>query len=95
MFRPRIDVNVKVGLIVVFVNFANTESASYLMFKFCFTVKVWEKIKNWLGFHALQPASWTVNISTSVKGWWRGNLNMPRIERIAMSSLVMLASWEV
>jgi hypothetical protein len=44
------------------------ESASHLLFKYRFTIWVWNKVKDWLGLHDVEPSSW--HTMRSVKDWW-------------------------
>jgi hypothetical protein len=44
------------------------ESDSYLLFKCRFSIRVWTKVKQWLGLQDIDPSSW--NVRRTVKEWW-------------------------
>ena len=69
------------------------ELAAHLLFHCRFTVRVWGKLKSWLGLHDIHLADWAP--FESVKVWWRHNATHMTQSRRPLISLMMLISWEI
>ena len=69
------------------------ESASHLLFKCRFTIRVWSSVRSWLGLHDVDPSAW--HSRGNVKEWWTEEIHKQRQGRKAMASLAMLISWEI
>uniref|UniRef100_A0ACD5YJN0 Uncharacterized protein n=1 Tax=Avena sativa TaxID=4498 RepID=A0ACD5YJN0_AVESA len=69
------------------------ESASHLLFKCRYSMRVWNKLKDWLGLQDINTANW--HHYRSVKEWWKEVIHKRGAQRKAMSSMAMLVSWEI
>jgi hypothetical protein len=69
-----------------------TESVDHLFVHCRFTLRLWTRVKDWLGIPELTPSNWE---GLSIEDWWRRMSYDARINRKAMASLTMLVSWEV
>ena len=69
------------------------ESAAHLLYKCRFSVRVWKEILGWCGCHDINPATWTNE--ASVDAWWSKVTLDHGVARKAMSTLIMLISWEI
>jgi hypothetical protein len=66
---------------------------SHLLFKCRFSIRVWTKVKQWLGLQDIDPSSW--NARRTVKEWWTEEIHKQGPSKKAMASLAMLISWEI
>uniref|UniRef100_A0ACD6AK31 Uncharacterized protein n=1 Tax=Avena sativa TaxID=4498 RepID=A0ACD6AK31_AVESA len=69
------------------------ESAAHLLFKCRFSIRIWNKLKLWLGLHQIDTALWQQ--FHSVKEWWKKAIHKKGPHRKALASLTMLVSWEL
>jgi hypothetical protein len=69
------------------------ESASHILFKCRYTLRVWNKTKQWLDLQAVDPSSW--NSWRGVKEWWTEAIHKQGPSKKAMASLIILISWEI
>jgi hypothetical protein len=69
------------------------ETASCVLFKCCFTIQIWSKVKNWLGLSDVDTSGW--HAMRSVKEWWIEGVQKHEQSKKAMASLAMLISWEI
>lgn len=56
-------------------------------------MRVWNKIKDWLGLQDIDTANW--HNYRSVKEWWKEVIHKRGTQRKAISSMAMLVSWEI
>jgi hypothetical protein len=54
---------------------------------------VWNKVKDWLGLHDVDPSSW--HAMGSVKDWWMQAVHKQGQFKKTMGSTAMLISWEL
>jgi hypothetical protein len=54
---------------------------------------VWNKVKNWLGLHDVEPSSW--HTMRSIKDWWIEAIHKQGQFKKAMGSIAMLISLEL
>jgi hypothetical protein len=66
------------------------ESAAHLLFKCHFSIRVWSKLKSWLGLEDIDPPSW--HGIRSVKSWWIKVIHKRGQSRKALAWLAMLVS---
>jgi hypothetical protein len=69
------------------------EIAAHLLFKCRFTTRIWSAIRDWVDVLEVDIAAWG-GIPT-VKVWWKALVLRCGHSRKAISSLIMLVSWEV
>uniref|UniRef100_A0A8R7R329 Reverse transcriptase zinc-binding domain-containing protein n=1 Tax=Triticum urartu TaxID=4572 RepID=A0A8R7R329_TRIUA len=69
------------------------ESSTHLLCHCRFSVRVWCDIVQWLGLQDVIPTEWST--ATSVKDWWLQIAQSRAPSRSAMTSLLMLVSWEI
>jgi hypothetical protein len=62
-------------------------------FKCRFTIRVWDRVKQWLDLQDVDPHSW--HTRRSVKDWWMKEVHKQGPSKRAMASLGMLISWEI
>ena len=68
------------------------ESATHLLFKCRFSLRVWDEVFSWLGL-AIPTASW--HQFGIVKSWWDELLSNNTQPVKALSSLLLLVGWEL
>jgi hypothetical protein len=66
--------------------------ARLVLFKCRFTIRVWTKVKQWLGLHDIDPSTW--HARRNVKDWWTEAIRKEGPSKKAMASLVMLINLE-
>jgi hypothetical protein len=59
---------------------------------FCFTIRIWELLKEWLGLHGIQPRLWA---DLNIKDWWSRLAEGLTPQRKALASLTLLTVWEL
>jgi hypothetical protein len=63
------------------------------MYKHRFTTRVWKEILSWCGIHDRCPEDWANE--PSVDDWWSKIALERRNDRKALTSMIMLISWEI
>jgi hypothetical protein len=66
------------------------ESSSHLLFKCRLSIRIWTKVKQWLGLQDIDPSSW--NARQTIKEWWTEEIHKQGPSKKAMALLAMLIS---
>jgi hypothetical protein len=69
------------------------ESADHLLFKCCFTIRVWNALTDWLGLYDMELMNWQA--FNNVQEWCVQAVHKRGQFRKAMASLAMLVPWEI
>ena len=69
------------------------ETASHLLFKCRYSIRIWVMIKDWLHLHNFYPHSW--HYFEDVETWWTTIGLAHGGRRKAMTSLIMLVTWKL
>jgi hypothetical protein len=69
------------------------ETASHLLFKCWFTIRIWSKVKEWLVLHDVEPNSWQP--MCPVKELWGEMIRKKEKSRKSIASIAMLVPWKI
>lgn len=69
------------------------ESATHLLFKCRYSLRIWNSIISWLGLTDVDTSRWST--LDTVKDWWLSFIYPNDIRQKYFASLIMLASWEI
>jgi hypothetical protein len=70
-----------------------TEENHDHLFVYCrFTVRIWKLLKDWLGLQGIYPRLWA---GLSIQEWWSSLAEGSSPHKKGLSSLALLAVWEI
>ena len=69
------------------------ESATHLLFKCRYTIRVWNMVIAWLGLSMIDTSQW--HSFSSMQDWWNSVIYTNGTQRKSLASLIMLVCWEI
>jgi hypothetical protein len=68
------------------------ETNNHLFVHCCFTTRIWELLRDWLGIHGIHPQNWAC---LNIQHWWSTLVEGSSHHWKGLASLVLLTVWVI